>query len=117
MKHTTAICILLFLFFNAGAQNIDSTIEKYANDYGQERAYLHYDKSTYSPGETIWFKVYLMKDINPADESKTMYVDWTDDKGNLLHRTMAPIEDATTDGQFDIPANYSGSFIHVKAYT
>ncbi len=118
MKHTTAaICILLFLFCNASAQNIDSTIEKYANEYGQERAYLHYDKSTYLPGETIWFKAYLMKAIYPADESKTMYIDWTDEKGALLYRTMSPIEYATTNGQFDIPSAYSGKFIHVKAYT
>jgi hypothetical protein len=118
MKHiTTATFILFFLSLNTYAQNIDSTIEKYANDFGQERAYLHYDKSTYAPGETIWFKAYLMKAIYPAEESKTMYVDWTDDKGNLLFRSMAPIEDATTNGQFDIPATYSGKFIHAKAYT
>ena len=118
MKYTTAaICILLFLCNNACAQNIDSTIEKYATVYGQERAYLHYDKSTYAPGETIWFKAYIMKAIDPAEESKTMYVDWTDDKGNLIYRTIAPVEDGTSNGQFDIPAAYAGKFIHAKAYT
>ena len=58
-----------------------------------------------------------MKGIFPADESKTFYVDWTDDNGNLVFRNVSPIVDATTNGQFDIPAGYSGKFIHVKAYT
>ena len=52
-----------FSGFYAVAQNIDSTIAIYANEYGQERTYLHYDKSTYVPGETIWFKAYLMEGI------------------------------------------------------
>lgn len=111
--------VILFILSAAtlSAQNIDSTIEKYADKYGQERIYLQYDKSTYVPGETIWFKAYLMKGFYPAIESKNFYADWTDDKGNLLFRTISPIIDGTTNGQFDIPNNYKGKFVHVKAYT
>ena len=109
--------IFLFSSFHGLAQNIDSSIEKYGNAYGQERTYLHYDKSTYAVGETIWYKAYLMDGIFPADESKTLYVDWTDDKGNLLSHSMIPIVYAAAAGQFDIPATYAAKFIHVKAYT
>jgi hypothetical protein len=109
--------IFLFSFFKTRAQNIDSTIEKYANDYGQEKTYLHYDKSTYAPGETIWYKAYILNGIYPADESKTFYVDWTDDKGKLLSHSIIPVVHATAAGQFDIPADYGEKYIHVKAYT
>ena len=112
-----AVSIFLFSFSIAGAQNIDSTIAKYADNFGQERMYLHYDKSSYAPGETIWFKAYMMKAIFPSDESKTVYVDWTDDKGNLLLHCLSPVQDAISFGQFDVPANYSGKYVHVKAYT
>ena len=112
-----AAFIFLLLSFNTRAQNIDSTIEKYATVYGQERTYLHYDKSTYAAGETIWYKAYIMNGIFPADESKTFYVDWTDDKGKLLLHSLVPVVYATASGQFDIPAAYTGKFIHVKAYT
>lgn len=110
-------CINFLLLSAAAAQNIDSTINTYATKYGEERVYIHYDKSTYAPGETVWFKVYLMQDIYPANSSKTFYIDWTDDKGNLLAHNLSPIVDGTTVGQFDIPAAYTGKFIHVKAYT
>lgn len=96
---------------------MDATMSRYANDFGQERMYLHYDKSSYATGETIWFKAYLMKAIFPANESRTIYIDWTDDKGKLLSRSISPVVDATSAGQFEIPADYSGQFIHVKAYT
>ena len=111
------ISVLVFSCCYSFAQNIDSTIAAYGEQYAQERTYLHYDKSTYAAGETIWFKAYLMQGIYPADESKTFYTDWTDDKGNLLSHTVGPIVDAISNGQFDIPANYTGQFIHVKAYT
>jgi hypothetical protein len=109
--------LLLFIFSNTNAQNLDATLSKYANDYGQERMYLHYDKSSYAPGETVWFKGYLMKAIFPANESKTVYLDWTDDKGKLLFRTTTPVLNGTCVGQFEIPDEYSGQFLHVKAYT
>lgn len=109
--------ICVFLCGASFAQNIDSTINVYADEYGQERAYIQYDKSNYSPGETIWFKAYLMKGLFPSEESKTFYTDWTDAKGKLLFRNVGPIVNGTTNGQFDIPADYSGNFIHIKAYT
>jgi hypothetical protein len=110
--------LCLFLTFFASAQVLDSTLAVYGTKYQQERAYLHYDKAAYVPGETIWFKAYLMEGIYPAERSKTFYVDWVDEKGNLLYHTSAPIVDGgITNGQYDIPAAYSGSFIHVRAYT
>lgn len=109
--------ILLFWCFQGYGQSIDSTIEKYADDYGSEKVYLQYDKSTYAPGETVWFKAYLMKDFFPSEESKNFYADWTDEKGRLLFRSLCPVVDGAANGQFDIPVNFSGKFIHVKAYT
>jgi len=110
----------LFFLFSISfttAQNINSTLNNYANNFGQERIYLNYDKSTYAPGETIWYKAYMMQAIFPAEGSKTIYVDWTDDNGKLLLHSLSPVLDATTFGQFEIPEDYSGQFIHVKAYT
>ncbi|HUZ60646.1 MAG TPA: hypothetical protein VMU83_17875 [Hanamia sp.] len=111
--------IFVFFIFTlfAGAQDINATLANYANNYSQERIYLHYDKSTYAPGETVWYKIYIMQAIFPADESKTVYVDWTDDNGKLLLHSLSPVIDGTAFGQFEIPDKYNGQFIHVKAYT
>src|SRR5437763_16888948 len=121
MKMTTFCKFLIltivsigFYSIRAQAQSLDSTLAKYANSYQQEKAYLHYDKSAYAPGETIWFKAYLMEGIYPLDGSKTFYTDWIDDNGNVLYHSVSPIVDAATNGQFDIPADYSANFIHVR---
>ena len=118
MRKIIPLASIFFLsFLSSKAQNIDSTIEKYANDYSQEKTYLHYDKSTYTSGETIWYKAYIMNGIYAANESKTFYVDISDDKGKLLSHSVLPVVHASAAGQFDIPANYPGKYIHVKAYT
>lgn len=109
--------LFIFSFYKCNAQDIGTTLEKYANDYGQEKAYLQFDKSTYAPGETIWYKAYIMSGILPANDNKNFYVDITDEKGKLLSHSIIPVAYATASGEYDIPDDYSGKFIHVKAYT
>ena len=117
MKIFLSGCIFLLSFLQAAAQNIDSAIERYGTEYSQEKTYLHFDKSTYAQGETIWFKAYILNGIYPSDESKNFYVDWSDEKGKLLSHSVFPVVYATSNGQFDIPENYTGHYIHVRAYT
>ena len=117
MKQLVYGCAFLLYFLNAGAQKIDSTLATYAKDYGQEKMYLQYDKSSYAPGETVWFKDYLMKGMFPDDESKTVYIDWIGANGNILLHSVCAVENASTYGQFEIPESYNGEYIHVRAYT
>ncbi len=109
-------CFLVSLSYSQ-AQGIANKIENYAVKYSPERAYIHYDKHTYTPGEMIWFKAYLLNELLPAEESKTFYVDWIDDNGIILQHTVAPLINATARGQFEIPAGYKGKNISVRAYT
>ncbi len=59
----------------------------------------------------------MMTEVVPAADSKTLYVDWIDDKGILIQHMVSPLVDGVTNGQFDIPAEYKGKSIHVRAYT
>ena len=102
---------------NVQAQNIESTLEKFGEKYEAEKAYVHYDKPAYSAGETIWFKAYLMQGAFPAEITKTFYLDWLDEKGNLLFHSVLPVLESSAVGQFDIPENFKGGLIHVRGYT
>ncbi|MBO9593510.1 MAG: hypothetical protein J7599_11430 [Niabella sp.] len=105
------------VFMSLKAQDIMGNIERFASAFTPERAYIHYDKSSYSPGETIWFKAYLMAEVVPAEASKTFYIDWIDDKGKILQHTIGPLVNGMTNGQFELPSGYTGKSITVKAYT
>src|SRR3954452_16480002 len=99
------------------AQRLDSALATYANGFPQERMYLQYDKPVYSPGETLWFKAYLMNGIMPSDISKNGYADFYDADGRLLAHSVFPIVEGSFHGQFDIPDSLSTAYVHVKAYT
>ena len=78
-------CFIIILFVTqVKAQVLDSTLAIYGTKYQQERTYLHYDKTAYTPGETIWFKAYMMEGILPANGSKTLYIDWVDEKRKFI---------------------------------
>ncbi len=109
--------IVTLLATTASAQNLEATLQTYSEKYAPEKAHLHYDKPAYAPGETVWFKAYLLEGLLPAAKSKTLYVDWLDDKGAVLHRSVSPLIEGTTNGQFDVPENYKGRYISVRAYT
>jgi len=71
----------------------------------------------YNKGETIWYKSYIMVGNGPSDFSRNFYVDWYDQNGNLVSHTIQPIFESSARGQFEIPTNYKGDKIHLKAYT
>ncbi|MBC7650844.1 MAG: hypothetical protein H7101_03760, partial [Deinococcales bacterium] len=109
--------VLLLLSITLKAQQVDSMLTVYKNDFQQEKVYLHFDKSIYKNGEIIWFKAYILAGKSLSIYSKNFYADWYDEKGNLLKHTIHPIFESSAKGQFDVPTNYIGQTIHVKAYT
>jgi hypothetical protein len=117
LNYTAGFLSAIIFSASVHAQTLDSVMEKYSSKFQPEKAYLHYDKSSYSPGETIWFKAYLMEGLFPAAESKTLYVDWIADNGTVLEHSVSPLVAAVTNGQFEVPENYTGNLIHVRAYT
>jgi hypothetical protein len=99
------------------AQRIDSVLTEYSEHFPQEKIYLQMDRGIYNPGETIWFKAYLLAGFEPSTYSKNIYFDWYDGAGVLLKHAAAPVFEASAKGQFDIPAGYNGGVLHVRAYT
>lgn len=114
---TMAMAVAVTFGVTVHAQKLDAALGKLGEEYQPERAYLHFDKGAYSPGETIWFKAYLQAGIYPSDISKNFYVDWTDGSGLVLFHTATPLLEGTAKGSFDIPTAYKGQVIHVRAYT
>lgn len=112
------ILILFCLTSRFGkAQQIDSMITAYAEGFPKEKIHIHFDRSRYNIGDTVWYKVYLLAVNELSPLSKNLYVEWYDSTGALIKQTVAPLFQSTAKGSFEIPSTYSGSFLHVKAFT
>jgi hypothetical protein len=113
---------LIFLFstlavFSGFGQQIDSLMNVYAESFPKEKFHMHFDKSAYNKEETIWYKVYIIDELGLTRLSKNVYVEWYDTTGKMINQTAAPLFQSTAKGAFELPADYKGNFIRVKAYT
>ncbi len=105
------------LFQSVSAQQVDSVMAIYDEQFPKEKIHIHFDKSTYNKEETIWYKIYLLTADGMSALSKNVYVEWYDTTGRMLKQTVAPLFQSSAKGSFELPEEYKGSFIHVKAYT
>ena len=107
---------LCFVFNTVSAQGVDSMMGVYANQYPQQKVYVHFDKSIYRPGETIWFKAYLFAGFEPSDFSSNFFAELIDKDGNVVQRKIYPVVEASAGGNFDLPATQNGN-LSFRAYT
>ncbi len=109
--------LTVFMIQEGFSQQIDSMMSVYAEQFPTEKIHIHFDKSIYNKEETIWYKIYILSGTELTGLSKNVYVEWYDTTGRMLKQTVAPLYQSTAKGSFDVPVDYSGNFIHVKAYT
>lgn len=119
-KKLIATCLLFLTFLTSHtihAQNIENTINLYGANFPQEKIHIHFDKESYLPGETVWFKAYLFEDNLPSERSTNFYAAIYDDKGKLIKQQISPVFMGSTDGHFDIPDTLTSSQLICRAYT
>ena len=78
---------------------------------------MHFDRNIYNVGESMYFKLYILTGVEWTSVSKNVYVVFYDNNGKFLKETVAPLFQSSSKGSFDIPQDYTGDFIHIKAYT
>lgn len=116
--------ILVFIFsaafFITKAQTINdvqNSLEALATNFPHEKIYIQFDKPSYAPGETIWFKAYLMAGADPSLISKTLYIDFINANGRILKHCISPVLQSSGFGDFAIPLDFKDEAVYVKAYT
>lgn len=112
-----ALLFTVLLAQTGKTQVIDSMMAVYAEQYPTEKIHIHFDKSIYNKEETIFYKIYLLSGTELSSLSKNMYVEWYDTTGKMIKQTVAPLFQSTAKGSFELPADYTGNFIRIKAFT
>ena len=106
-------------------------IHQFNSIYPQEKVYLQFDNTSYYPGETIWFKAFVVNASTlKRTESKVLYVDLLSPGGVLLKQQKLMIVAGQADGSFTLMeaataqarelrgvTNYPSGFYEIRAYT
>lgn len=117
VKYLLVVGIIFIAPFVVSSQALDSMLSIYNQSYQQEKVHIHFDKGLYAKGETIWGKAYILAGDALSDYSRNFYADWYDDAGLLIKHSVHPIFESSAKLQFEIPQNYKGNRIRIKAYT
>lgn len=115
---------IFFISFGLFAQEtlpekIQTYFDKYQAEFPVEKAYLQFDKSTYTLGDDLFFSAFLTAGSVqiPSPLSRTLYVDLFDGDGLLLSGKIIKIEDGRGKGDFLLPPFGIPGTYRVKAYT
>jgi len=120
LMHAKKLFLLLLVFLlknTLSAQVLDTTLLRYRSNFQQEKIHIHFDKTVYSKGETIWFKAYIMAGDSLSDYSRNFYLDVYNDSGTLIKHTVHPVFESSARGSIELPQQYRGEVLHIKAYT
>lgn len=96
-----------------------SQAQTFADTYPQEKAYLHFDNTSYYVGDTIWFKAY----VTLADKqtyspiSRPLYVELVDQAGHVTNKQIIKLEQGEGNGQFILSKSMLSGYYEVRAYT
>ncbi len=112
-----ALLILSLFVSKVHAQVYDSVLSVYEEQFPSEKIHIHFDRTIYNTGETIFYKLYVLTGSEFTTVSKNIYVVWYDTSGNYIKQTVAPLFQSSTKGSFEVPANYKGDFLRIKAFT
>jgi hypothetical protein len=113
-------CLLLLAlgYLNASSQQIyDSLLNELNTRYPQEKMYLQLDKSYYNPGETLWFKAYIIAGNALQPISNTVYAELINEKGQIINRKTMPVVQAGAASYFELPDSSQHSKLYIRAYT
>jgi microcompartment protein CcmK/EutM len=86
----------------------------------QEKVYLHTDGNWYYPGDTIWYKAYVVRadDHRPTDMSRLLYVEFLNEQGYLVERQQLLLDSlGQASGQVATSDRLFPGFHEIRAYT
>lgn len=110
-------CCISFATISISQQNMQDELKKYMAMRQPEKAYVHSNQYRYSPGERIFYKVYLVANDSLSNYSRNVYAEWYDQDGKYLQRQVLPSVMGLTAGDFQVPEKYEGQRIYLKLFT
>lgn len=123
------ICLLISLLIcisTIASAQVDSSflvkasrsLTGYFNVNQVEKVYLHLDRSSYYPGDTLWFKAYTVTaDHKLSNLSGVLYCELINDRDSVLVHHVLKIVAGITWSDLTIPRTYKPGSYHIRAYT
>jgi TonB-dependent SusC/RagA subfamily outer membrane receptor len=112
MKKYLIACLLLLIIATSFAQG-----KNYIT--GKEKIYVQTNHVFFKPGETMFFKMYVVKakDQTPSWQSPVVYAELINPAGNVMQKSKYQVTDGYAEGSFDLGEEAKGGIYKIRAYT
>jgi len=118
-KHFLALLIAVIFFYAGNSQEIDSLINNKDSSIVYEKVCLHIDREYYAPGDTIWFKSYLVSGISNKLEVgfKNVFVQLISPTGKVISNRLLMSVYGTSHGDFALGDSLPAGQYTIRAKT
>jgi hypothetical protein len=124
-KKKLLVCSLLLLAFygsfcqNETLNNIKASFKNYNQKTLQEKIFAHTDKSFYTAGEILWFKIYTVDASfhKPLDLSKIAYIEILNKDLKPVLQAKISLKEGIGNGSFLLPLSFNSGNYKMRAYT
>ncbi len=123
MKFTVILATTLTCLVVSGQDNpihiLNNRLETFSSFLQPQKVYLHFDKTTYYSGETIWFKSYLFSGVTHLLDKRqsNLYVELINTKGDPVDMRILYVEDGLASGDIELSQSLPDGNYMIKAYT
>lgn len=118
MRSVLFLLIFTSISFSGFVQGkAEKALEKLYNDYPQERIIFSLTKKDFIPGETIFYKAYILIAYELSDLSTNLYLELYDSNKKLLEKDIVPIYKGVANGTMELPSSLPEGIYYLRAYT
>ncbi len=98
---------------------ITSHLKRYIQKYHQNKVYLNTDRDEYNTGETIFYKAYVLNDVEKKPENliKNLYIEMVAPDNGIFMRRLLKIENGFAHGDFPVLDTVYSGLYQLRAYT
>ena len=120
MKYFSVFVFIIFSF-STNAQEIEkkmiASLDSFTTNYPQEKVFIHFDRTNYVAGETIWFKAYVTNDDKPSFLSTVLYLELVNQQSRLVEKKMLKIKNGVAHGEFLLKDSLPSGTYAINSYT
>jgi len=128
MKQKTFFCLMYCLLvlkcITIRAQSSDiEALKSNFTDYSErtltEKIFLHTDRNFYISGEILWFKAYLVNNVDNrlSSSGKVIYIEMLDDLNKPVLQAKVAVDQGTGMGSFFLSSDFPSGVYKLRAYT
>ncbi|AYN02110.1 hypothetical protein [Chryseobacterium sp. 3008163] len=95
----------------------EKALQKFEQEYPQEKIHLLLNKDHYVAGENIWFKSFVFDGYNRSNISTSLFVELYDNNKKLIDKKMVPLLKGEGSGSFSLANTLQEDIYFIRAYT